>query len=666
MDRDLQVKGCLAVYPARYEPDLGAEYAQFPSKEYTDTYRTGVLFYALSEDGKTFEALNGNKAVMSPEGCYKLCSPSLFRKMDGTYGLIAAVGNASDQVILYDSEDLLYFKNQRVLTLNHRAIAVKNPIVRPEGSLYKIFWEGGDGKAYVTVTENFVVFSQCTEAVCKREPVNALLPEYAVKNEAFLFGLTSEEYDRINRKYGKLRSVSVEKNDIAVSAGEEVRLPEKVNVVYSDGSKTPMGVVWDLGGVDFKNLSPGEYRITGTIRATAAYRRPLARFRADPYVVYDDDKGLYYFTGSNMNENSAAGGGAYQSIVIRQADTIDGIADAEEHEIWTDRVLEDGTRVSGWYWAPEIHKLGGKWRMIALASVMEPGADRPVGRQCIFTCNGNEVTEPGNWEYTGYIHNAANNEPVGAFDTTCFEYGGKSYYVTPRNSGIWITEFDPGNPLYPTGPLVQLSSADRAFESNIGSGKAGYGNLKGGVTGQAIQEAPSVLMHDGKIFIAYAGCTVDMMYCVCILYADLDSDLTDPGSWQKYPYPILATQDLTTTLKKADYSAADGTGCVTGHGDSGLPREKEGIYAGTFGPGHNSFTVDENGNPVMIYHARDWDDSYPGAVGKEKYGLVDPGRHAYAAPVIFNYEGFPVCNLKPEEYLAEHLKKISVSVVVRE
>ena len=28
--------------------------------------------------------------------------------------------------------------------------------------------------------------------------------------------------------------------------------------------------------------------------------------------------------------------------------------------------------------------------------------------------------------------------------------------------------------------------------------------------------------------------------------------------------------------------------------------------------------VDENGNPVIIYHARDWDDSYPGATGDAK------------------------------------------------
>lgn len=336
--------------------------------------------------------------------------------------------------------------------------------------------------------------------------------------------------------------------------------------------------------------------------ATGEYHSPIARFRADPYAVYDEERKVYYFTGSNMNENSANGGGAYQSIVIRLAGSINEITHAEEFEVW---------------------------------------------------------------EYTGFIHDTPDGQSVGSFDTTYFEYGGQSYYVTPKWSSIWITPVDSANLLCPTGPLVRLSAADRAYETNNGSGKAGYNNMSGGRIGQAIQEASSVLIHGDKIFIAYAGCTIDMMYCVCLLYAELGSDLLNPDSWRKYPYPILGTQDITETVRKADYTAADGTKNVTGHGDSGLPEGSEGEYRGTFGPGHNSFTVDENGNPVIIYHARDWEDEYPGAIGPDKYGLVDPGRYAYARPVIFNYEGFPVCNLTPEEYLAQSLREAEIKITVR-
>ena len=61
-----------------------------------------------------------------------------------------------------------------------------------------------------------------------------------------------------------------------------------------------------------------------------------------------------------------------------------------------------------------------------------------------------------------------------------------------------------------------------------------------------------------------------MDYCVGMLSIDEDADILDPRLWKKERYPVLKT-------------------C-----------EKLGIY----GPGHNSFTVDEDGNDVMVYHAR--------------------------------------------------------------
>ncbi len=619
----------------------------------------------MSKDGKEYTVLNNNKAVLSPEGCAKLGSPSLFRRADGTYGLIAAVDNTTDQIIVYYSDDLLYFHSQKTRKLNNDGIVVMNPTVKYNaGTLsYDIFWEGGDGKSYVTTTEDFENFSEPVEASYKKDSINAALPDYASAEEASVFELTGEEYDRVSKKYGKLHSVAVEVNDIQIKAGEEAVLPDKVNVVYSDGSKMPMGIEWNTNGINLKNFTAGEYTVTGNIRATTEYNSPLALYRADPYAIYDEEKGVYYFTGSDLNERSASGGGAYDAVVIRQADTLNDIADAEEIEIWRNETSEDGTKVTGWFWAPEIHKIGGKWRIIVQGQVTEPGDGKSSTRQCIFSCNGDDLMDADSWEYTGYIHNTTDNQSVGAFDTTYFEYDGQSYYVTPKSARLWITKVDPEDPLYPTDKLVRLSGADRAFETNIGAGKAGFGSVNG-MPGQAIQEASSVLIHDDKIFIVYAGCTVDMMYCVCVLWTNIDSDFMDPDSWEKYPFPILSTPDLTTTVKKADYSLTDGTDKVTGHGDSGLFAEGEGEYTGTFGPGHNSFTIDENGNPVIIYHARDWEDSYPGATGDAKYGLVDPGRHAYAKHVVFNYEGFPVCNLSPEEYLAPNLRTVTVKIKV--
>lgn len=665
MQNKEKIGGYLLTFTALYEPDMGVEFAQFPSKEYTDTYRTDVLYYAISKDGKKYEPLNNKKAVMFPSGCIKLGSPSLFRKADGSYGLIADTDESTSEVIIFDSDDLLYFKNQRTVSLRSDNKPVIAPAAFCSGDEYEIFFFDEEGNSFVTKTADFCDFSEPVKTEYEKETLNAEIPEFAVEDEASVFELTEEEYERIIRKYGKLSSVAVENCDIEAKENEEVKLPETVNVVYSDGSKTPMKVKWDAKNLDLTSLSAGEYTVNGKITAISEYNSPLADCRADPYAVYDEENDVYYFTGSNMNENSACGGGAYTSIMIRRSKTINGITDAEEFDIWCDGETPDGTKVTGWYWAPEIHKIGGKWRIIALATVTEKGEEKGHGRQCIFTCNGDDLTKAENWEYTGYIHDTPDGQSVGSFDTTYFEYGGKSYYMTPKWASLWITTVDPENPLYPTSPLVQISVADKAFETNIGPGKCGWGNMKNGKIGQAIEEASSILIHGGKIFNVYAGCTIDMMYCVCAIYADLDSDLLDPKSWKKYPYPLLATQDLTKTVKKADYSKTDGTTKVTGSGDSGLLPEALGEYVGIFGPGHNSFTVDEAGNPVIIYHARDWSDEYPGAVGPDKYGLVDPGRHAYAKPVIFNYEGYPVCNLTPEEYLKDELRDVTVKITVK-
>lgn len=49
-----------------------------------------------------------------------------------------------------------------------------------------------------------------------------------------------------------------------------------------------------------------------------------------------------------------------------------------------------------------------------------------------------------------------------------------------------------------------------------------------------------------------------------------DADLLDPAMWKRERYPVLETN------------------------------AEKGIY----GPGHNSFTEDEQGNPIMVYQVK--------------------------------------------------------------
>lgn len=69
--------------------------------------------------------------------------------------------------------------------------------------------------------------------------------------------------------------------------------------------------------------------------------------RADPFICRQDN-GKYYFTASVP---------AYDRIVLRCADTLAGIADAEEVTIWQKHLTGP---MSEYIWAPEIHYLNGK------------------------------------------------------------------------------------------------------------------------------------------------------------------------------------------------------------------------------------------------------------------------------------------------------------------
>lgn len=642
-----QPAGYLAVYVASHEHNMGVEYAQFPSGTYTDTCRTDVLYYGLSKDGKHFEGLNNDKPVYYPKGFHSLGSPSLFRKSDGSYGLIASLNNASDEIFISDSQDLIFFGNERVRTLNNKGITVKNPTAecQADGS-YNIYWEGGDGHCYMTETDDFTSFSDPQSTDYKKESITGSLPSYAQTEETAIFELTEQEYDRIEKKYGKIESVAVHGiDDLYITPGTSASLPKQVTVEYSDGSAADMGVNWDTANpdLDLTHMKEGTWQIHGTI-TNSTYHSPLAKFRADPFIAFNERDGMYYLTGSNLNEKSAAGGGAYNTIVLRKADSINGLTDAEEVDIWTNQNIQvsDNRRdvITGWYWAPELHYIGGKWRIIAMGTVkstVNGQVENDGWAQCIFTCEGDDLMDPDNWHYDGYIGETTDHQKVGAFDTTFFEYDGQCYYVTPRDTKIFITTVDADDLTTPTGPRVQISAPDRAFERNLGSG-------------QDIEEGPAVLIHDGKIFVTYSCATVDMHYGICLVYADFEDDLMNPDSWRKYQTPLLTTADLTQTVKEGTF-----TKNVTENGE----------YKGIFGPGHNNFTVDENGNPFIVYHARDWDDSYPGATGENKYGLTDPGRHAYVNSVHFGADGFPVFNMTPEQILSDDLKHVTMTIHVQ-
>ncbi|WP_075680323.1 glycoside hydrolase family 43 protein [Roseburia sp. 831b] len=309
---------------------------------------------------------------------------------------------------------------------------------------------------------------------------------------------------------------------------------------------------------------------------TVKYNEPWIVQRADPYV-YKHTDGTYYFTASVP---------AYDTIVLRSAKTLAGLAEAEEKVLW--KKHESGP-MSKHIWAPEIHYLFGKWYIYFAGGEME---DEWEIRPYVLECQGDNPMKD-EWIEKGKMVRAKEDEfsfEAFSLDATVFENKGKWYYIWAEKVGVgkqisnlYIAEMENGYTLKTVQEL--LTTPDYDWERH----------------GFWVNEGPGIIKHDGKIFMTYSASETGIQYCVGMLSADEDADLLDPRSWTKERYPVLATN------------------------------EEKGIY----GPGHNSFTKDEEGNDIIVYHAR----TEAKIVGNPLY---NPNRHAMLMRVKWNEDGRPV------------------------
>lgn len=274
------------------------------------------------------------------------------------------------------------------------------------------------------------------------------------------------------------------------------------------------------------------------------YNEPWILQRADPFICRHNGK--YYFTASVP---------AYDRIILRSADTLAGIADAEEVTIWEKHA---SGIMSAHIWAPELHYLDGKWYIYFAGGEKENiWKIRPYVLEC-----ADENPVAGTWKELGMMQCADEDEfsfRGFSLDATIFENQGKQYYVWAEKVGVgrqisnlYIAEMATPNKLKTV--QVLLTTPDYDWER----------------VGFWVNEGPAVIKRNGKIFLTYSASETGAPYCMGMLTANEDSDLLDPLSWKKERYPILQS-------------------------DASLE-----IY----GPGHNSFTVDEEGNDILVYHAR--------------------------------------------------------------
>ncbi|MDR4949023.1 glycoside hydrolase family 43 protein [Neobacillus cucumis] len=287
--------------------------------------------------------------------------------------------------------------------------------------------------------------------------------------------------------------------------------------------------------------------------------------------VYKHTDGYYYFTASVPE---------YDRIEVRRSATIQGLGVAEPVVAW--RKHKEGP-MSANIWAPEIHYIDGKWYIYYAAA----RADEIFDHRMYVIENESENPLDGNWVEKGQVKTDWESFSL---DATTFEHKGQRYYVWAQrdpnivgNSNLYIAKMI--NPWTIEGPQVMITKPEFDWET----------------IGFWVNEGAAVLKRNGKIFITYSASATDYNYCMGILAADENSDLLDPASWRKSEVPVFQTNEETSQ----------------------------------FGPGHNSFTVSEDGSQdILIYHARNYQEI-------EGDPLWDPNRHTRAQVFTWNEDGTP-------------------------
>lgn len=299
---------------------------------------------------------------------------------------------------------------------------------------------------------------------------------------------------------------------------------------------------------------------------------PLVRQRADAQVFRHTD-GSYYMTGSVPE---------YDRLVLRRSPTIAGLATAREAVLW--RHLAKGP-LSGFIWAPELHRIDGSWIMYFAAGPSGGGEDVFRIRTYAVVCDGKDPMT-GKWTLLGQLQTPWDSFTL---DSTSFVHRGKRYLAwAQREPGI-----DTNSNLYLAPLATPLTLAAAPARLSVPT-------LPWEVQGFKVNEAPAVLARHGRLFLTYSASATDARYCMGMLTAQADANIMNPASWTKSPTPVFVSS----------------------------PEH------GVWGPGHNSFTVDEHGRDVLVYHARDYRDI-------KGDPLFDPNRHTRVQPIHYPKDGTP-------------------------
>ncbi len=311
------------------------------------------------------------------------------------------------------------------------------------------------------------------------------------------------------------------------------------------------------------------------------FKFTLATGWADPQIFKWDNK--YYFIATNDNTNDIG-------IYVRESDTVEGLFEDAEPILILD--VDNEHKFIQTFWAPELHKIGDD---IYILFAVSPDYFNP---QChmMKLKKGGRISNPADWERPVRVlrQDGSNLADKGiTLDMTYFEAGGISYLVWSYREHIF-SDKDTGSMLYIATTDMHSPHVLTSEPVLLSRPLWGWENTEGTIN----NEGPFALKRDGKVYLAFSGGSAGGdSYAVGLLIADENDDLLNPMCWYKKPTPIHTSYTVR----------------------------------GEYGPGHNSFFTDDNGNVYIVYHA--------------KTALRDAPRCTAVRGIWFDDDGEPVVDV---------------------
>lgn len=267
------------------------------------------------------------------------------------------------------------------------------------------------------------------------------------------------------------------------------------------------------------------------------FHNPLLDPGADPWVYKDYD--TYYLMVTRGTK-----------LELWKSKTLSEIHKGECQTLWN--APAEGINCAN-IWAPEIHKVNGKWYIYFTAN---DGLGDDQTRKVFVLENPSADPFEDKWVEKGFV-----NTEYPGLDGTIFQHKGDLYFVyagygnfPEYGSALYIAKME--NPWTLTGPNVLISKPEYEWE------KQG---------GMAINEGPVMLQRNHKLFLVYSASTTwSDDYCLGMLTASDDTDVINPEAWYKTNQPVF----------------------------------KKSIENEVYAPGHNGFTKSPDGTEDwIVYHA---------------------------------------------------------------